>query len=75
MDSVLLEREALKLPALERARMIDSLWRSLDSAEQTGLDEAWLAESRARLQAYREGRTKALDGEQALLEIEAALRP
>jgi hypothetical protein len=48
---------------------------SLDPAEQNSVDEAWLAESRARLQAYREGKLKAMDGEETLREIEAGLRP
>jgi putative addiction module component (TIGR02574 family) len=75
MDSVLLANEALKLPAWERAQIIDTLWRSLDPAEQTSIDQAWLAESRDRLQAYREGKLKELDGEQTLREIEVGLRP
>lgn len=75
MDSVLLANEALKLSAWERAQLIDTLWRSLDPAEQTSMDQAWLAESRDRLQAYREGKLKALDGEETLRDIEAGLRP
>jgi putative addiction module component (TIGR02574 family) len=73
VDSVILVNEALKLSAWERAQIIDSLWRSLDPGEQRSVDEGWLEESRDRLQAYREGKLKALDGEKALLEIEASL--
>ena len=75
MDSVLLANEALKLPAWERAQIIDALWRSLDPAEQASIDQAWLVESRDRLRAYREDKLKALDGQEALREIEAGLRP
>jgi putative addiction module component (TIGR02574 family) len=75
MDSVILANEALKLPAWERAQIIDVLWRSLDPAEQASLDQAWLSESHDRLQAYREGKLKALDGEATLQAIEAGLRP
>jgi putative addiction module component (TIGR02574 family) len=75
MDSVILANEALKLPALERAQIIDVLWRSLDPAEQASVDKAWLAESHDRLCAYREGKLKALDGEETLREIETGLRP
>jgi putative addiction module component (TIGR02574 family) len=75
MDSVLLANEALKLPAWERAQIIDTLWRSLDPAEQASIDQAWLVESRDRLQAYREGQLKTIEGEEALREIEAGLRP
>ena len=74
MDSVLLANEALKLPAWERAQIIDALWRSLDPAEQAAVDEAWLAESHYRLEAFRHGKLKALDGEATLGEIETNLR-
>ena len=73
MDSAILASEALKLPAWERAQIIDALWRSLDPAEQVSIDQAWLAESRDRLQASREGNLKPLDGEKTLREIEANL--
>jgi putative addiction module component (TIGR02574 family) len=74
MDSVILAKEALKLPAWERAQIIDALWRSLDPAEQTAIDQSWLMECRERIEAYRQGQLKPLDGEQALNEIESALR-
>ncbi len=74
MDSAILTNEALKLPAWERAQIIDALWRSLDPAEQASIDQAWLSESRDRLQAYREGQMRALDGEETLANIEASLR-
>lgn len=73
MDSAILSKEALKLSPLERAHLIDKLWRSLDPAEQVSVDRAWLEESRDRLQAFREGKLKALDGEATLREIEAGL--
>lgn len=73
MSGIALEKEALKLSAEEKAHMIDALWRSLDSAEQEAIDRAWLAESRDRLNAFRAGKLKALDGEEALKSIEAEL--
>lgn len=74
MSSATLEKEILKLSAEEKARMIDALWRSLDSAEQEAVDRAWLAESRDRLQAFRAGKLKALHGEETLRSIEAELQ-
>lgn len=74
MSSATLEQEILKLSAEEKARMIDALWRSLDSAEQEAVDRAWLAESRDRLQAFRSGKLKALYGEETLRSIEAELQ-
>jgi putative addiction module component (TIGR02574 family) len=73
MDSAILAKEALKLSALEKAQIIDALWRSLDPAEQTAVDQAWLAESRERLRAYHEGDLHATDGEEAIRSIEAEL--
>jgi len=74
MSGIALEKEALKLSAEEKAHMIDALWRSLDPAEQATIDRAWLAESRDRLEAFRKGELKALDGGTTLKSIESELR-
>jgi len=74
MDSVILANEALKLPPLERAQIIDALWRSLDPAEQDAVDRAWLLESRDRLAAFRAGQLTAIDGEESLRAIEDELK-
>ena len=73
MSSLALETEALKLSAEEKAHMIDALWRSLDAAEQKAVDCAWLVESRDRLNAFRLGELKALDGDTAIKAIESEL--
>src|SRR5277367_6183303 len=69
MDSAILAKEALKLPPLERAQIIDALWRSLDPGEQETIDRAWLLESQDRLAAFRAGQLPAIDGEEALRAI------
>ena len=74
MSGIALEKEALKLSAEEKAHMIDTLWRSLDTAEQEAIDRAWIAESRDRLRAFRAGEIKAIDGESALKSIEEGLK-
>ena len=74
MDSAILANEALKLPPLERAQIIDALWRSLDSAEQDAIDRAWLLESQNRLAAFRAGQLTAINGEDALRAIEDELK-
>ncbi|MEI9866615.1 MAG: addiction module protein [Limisphaerales bacterium] len=73
MDGAILEKEVLKLSAVEKAQIIDALWQSLDPAEQKSIDCAWLAESQDRLKAFRAGEIKALDGESALQSIESEL--
>jgi putative addiction module component (TIGR02574 family) len=74
MDSAILANEALKLPPVERAQIIDTLWNSLDPAEQDGIDRAWLLESRDRLAAFRAGELTAINGEEALRAIEDELK-
>jgi putative addiction module component (TIGR02574 family) len=74
MDSAIIANEALKLPPLERAQIIDALWRSLDPAEQDVVDQAWLLESRNRLAAFRAGQLAAIDGEEALRAMEDELK-
>ena len=75
MDSAILASEALKLPPLERARIIDALWNSLDPVEQDAIDKAWLLESQDRLAAFRAGQLTAINGEEALRAIEDQLKP
>jgi putative addiction module component (TIGR02574 family) len=73
MDSAVLAKEVLKLSAVERARIIDALWQSLDAADEA-VDHAWLQESQDRLRAYREGKLAAQEGEETLRSIERELR-
>ena len=73
MDSAILAKEALQLTPVEKAQIIDALWQSLDPAEQESVDRAWLAESRDRLQAFRAGELKAVDGEETLRSIRSEL--
>jgi putative addiction module component (TIGR02574 family) len=75
MDSAILANEALKLPPVERAQIIDALWSSLDPAEQDAIDRAWLLESQDRLAAFRAGQLSAINGEEALRAIEDELKP
>jgi putative addiction module component (TIGR02574 family) len=71
MSSAILEKEVLKLSAVEKAHLIDALWQSLDPAAQESIDREWLAESHDRLKAFRAGELKALDGETAIQSLES----
>jgi putative addiction module component (TIGR02574 family) len=73
MSGSILENEALKLSAVEKPHLIDTLWQSLDPAEQKSVDRAWLAESRDRLEAFRAGQLEPLDGAATLQVIESDL--
>jgi len=75
MDSAILVNEAMKLPPLERARIIDALWSSLAPGEQDAVDQAALLEAQDRLAAFRAGQLTAMNGEDPLRAIEDELTP
>ena len=62
MDHAVLEREALKLPAHERALLADALLGSLDDEAVRQAEAACAREAEDRFQAYVRGEVKALDG-------------
>ena len=69
MDEVILEREALKLSARERALLADSLLGSLDDEAARKIEDAWAREADDRLAAYQRGDLKAVDGPSLLKEL------
>lgn len=66
------EAAALQLPREERARLAARLLNSLD--QQPHYEEAWAAELRERIRAFKAGEMKAISEEQALAEAEELLR-
>ena len=48
-------REALALPADERAELVDRVLDSLDSEARRAVDDAWAAEAEDRIDAYDRG--------------------
>ena len=62
MDQAILEREALKLPAHERALLADALLGSLDDEAVRQAEAACAREAEDRYQAYVRGEVQALDG-------------
>lgn len=50
------------LPAEERARVVDTLLRSLNAPE-SAIDSAWMEVARRRLDELRAGRVEAVPGE------------
>jgi putative addiction module component (TIGR02574 family) len=60
-------KEALDLPAVERARLVDQLLSSLDNPDKS-IDDVWRGEIAARLQAYRTGKTPTVSAEDVLSE-------
>jgi len=60
--------EAISLPVEERAIVVDSILRSLNSPEDE-IDRQWIAEAERRLDEVRTGRVKAIPGDQVFAQI------
>lgn len=63
-------KEALDLPPIERAALVDELLASLDKPDEAG-DEVWREEIAARLRAYRSGTAETVSAEEILAEYRA----
>lgn len=69
MDQAILEREAMRLPAGQRALLADALLGSLDDEAAQDVEEAWVAEAEARMEGHRRGEVTAMDGPAVLREL------
>lgn len=58
-------KEALDLPPIERAALVDQLLSSLDKPDEA-VDEVWRKEIDARLRAYRSGAVQTVSAEDIL---------
>ena len=55
--------EALALPPAGRATLAEKLLDSLTKNQRDEIDEAWVLEAEARLEAYKNGNVKVIPGE------------
>ena len=62
-------REALALPAAERASLIEELLSSLDRPDAR-IDELWASEAEDRLAAFESGQMPAIPAEDVFTELE-----
>ena len=60
--------EAISLPVEERAIVVDSILRSLNTPE-SDIDQKWAAIARRRLSQLRSGEVKAVPGEEVFRRI------
>ncbi len=74
MDIQTLEREALNLPAVDRARLAHDLLESLDALSPSELDTLWLNEINNRLEAFDAGHTQAIPAEEVAVKARALLK-
>ena len=61
-------RQALELPANDRAALVDGLIVSLDKPDPE-IDALWLREAESRMAAYRSGELDAVDADQVFAEL------
>jgi putative addiction module component (TIGR02574 family) len=61
-------RQALELPANDRAALVEGLIVSLDKPDPA-LDALWLNEAESRLAAYRSGELGAVDADEVFAEL------
>jgi putative addiction module component (TIGR02574 family) len=64
MDVEVLEREALKLPADDRARLARELLNSLDDMPEAEVDRLWLEESGRRATQIDAGEVELVSSEE-----------
>ena len=73
MDAIIIEKEALQLPEVERALLADKLLESI-SRISPETRESWIMESQNRMQAFRAGKVDAVEGSKAIAELQAQFR-
>ena len=74
MDIQTLEREALSLPASDRARLAHDLLESLDALSPAELESVWLNEINNRLEAFDAGNSQAIPAEEVAARARALLK-
>jgi putative addiction module component (TIGR02574 family) len=62
-------REAESLPVEERAKLVDSLLRSLNPTD-AAIDRKWLAMAKRRLEELRSGKVKAVPADVVFAEVQ-----
>ena len=62
-------RDAIRLPAADRAEIASCLYGTLDKATAAELDKSWESEIRSRLKEIDRGKVKRVPREKALKQI------
>jgi hypothetical protein len=69
-----LARKAMELPAEGRAELADLLVESLDAAELSKIDRAWLAEAKRRRDEVRSGSSSTISASDAVRQVRDTLK-
>lgn len=59
-------RRAIRLPAIDRAELVEEILSSFDFPERKKIDALWAKEAEARLSAFSSGRMKTKSAKQVL---------
>ena len=62
-------RQALDLSPVDRAQLIEELFRSFDPHDSAAIDAKWAAEAEARIAAYEAGKIPAVPVDEAFARI------
>jgi len=62
-------QQALRLSAVERAELIEALFRSFDPSGDRRVDTLWAREAESRIDAYEAGKTTADSADNVLKRI------
>ena len=73
MSLTSIQEEIVRLTSTERAKLIDSLWESLDEARVKEIEAKWAAESEERIDAVDRGELQTIDGPSALRDLRSSL--
>ena len=68
------EKQALKLPAHDRAMLAERLIASLDEVDPVENERMWVEEAEARYQAYKRSEIESFPAEEAIREIRDSLK-
>lgn len=73
MEAILIEKEAMVLPEVERALLAERLLASLEN-KRIAFENEWLEESKDRFDAFKAGLIQSVDGKEAIATIRDSLR-
>lgn len=62
--------EALNLPPMERAEIVEKLLSSFEFSSRNAIDELWAQEAESRIDAYERGEISAIPAKEVFEKIE-----
>jgi putative addiction module component (TIGR02574 family) len=74
MSVTAIQTELLRLPATDRARLLDVIWESLSEPEVKAREAAWATESERRIDAYEQGKLTARAAADVFADLKQNLR-